>query len=537
MSKSVPKADEANLGLDAQCLVMRGYKTQRRQRVYLVKLEPDGANKDPVTAVGNWEKSGRLSAAIFADLLAQWACSGNCSKFNRINTNNPIGPVLPYQVDIGITFPGLESLGVPVHILDVLRQKTPAFTKGAYFRAARHLGDTGPSDPKNWPAPYNGNGLHALLFVHSSANDEGFREFEASVLKGILTKRAAGPCSVVHNLPLVESDWVENSEWLDPDNDKIHFGFLDGISTPVFDTFKPFVKRELNAHQLGELLLGHPKNDGSNAWCVPKVSHQEGTRVHAAKATENEAGSFFRNGSFGAFRKMAQATTLFENYLAIESARFPGEPAYVKEWLKAKMLGRWANGEVVEADQLPPEGRGLTSEEQARMKNAIPRGSDGNNKPLNDFDFSGDIEGHGCPFGAHIRRMNPRKDAVTPFIPRPLLRRGVPYGDPNTSDKGLLGLFLCASLEEQFEHLLGSWADNNPVGMPFESAGKDPIIGNHEQDNAFEIPMSEAAATHLGKMDAFVKTVGTSYIFFPSLSALHALGKICPVATASTSNH
>lgn len=148
----------------------------------------------------------------------------------------------------------------------------------------------------------------------------------------------------------------------------------------------------------------------------------------------------------------------------------------------------------------------------------------------NDFDFTDDREGHGCPFGAHIRRMNPRKDPVTPFIHRPLLRRGVPYGTVDATDKGILGLFLCASLEEQFEHLLGSWADNNPVGMPFESSGKDPIIGNHEHSDKFEVPVPDAAALRLGNMHAFVKTIGTSYLFFPSLRTLDFMAQACHVA-------
>ena len=57
--------------------------------------------------------------------------------------------------------------------------------------------------------------------------------------------------------------------------------------------------------------------------------------------------------------------------------------------------------------------------------------------------------------------MNPRKDPIVPLSKRPLIRRGMPYGpkfdqEPD-APRGLLGLFFCASLEDQFEHLLIEW--------------------------------------------------------------------------------
>ena len=44
---------------------------------------------------------------------------------------------------------------------------------------------------------------------------------------------------------------------------------------------------------------------------------------------------------------------------------------------------------------------------------------------LDSFDFSDDPDGQGCPFGSHIRRMNPRAERVAPFRERPLMRRGM----------------------------------------------------------------------------------------------------------------
>jgi deferrochelatase/peroxidase EfeB len=142
-----------------------------------------------------------------------------------------------------------------------------------------------------------------------------------------------------------------------------------------------------------------------------------------------------------------------------------------------------------------------------------------------EFNFSDDKNGFGCPYGAHIRRMNPRTDPVVPFIRRPLLRRGKPYtrygADGKSVECGLLGLFLCASLEEQFEHVLGAWASNLPMGMGAELPGKDPIIGSHDAyGGTFTIPVKDDKPRLLPGLAPFVVTRGTAYVFFPGTPAL-----------------
>jgi hypothetical protein len=136
--------------------------------------------------------------------------------------------------------------------------------------------------------------------------------------------------------------------------------------------------------------------------------------------------------------------------------------------------------------------------------------------------------------------MNPRDDPVVPILRRPLLRRGAPYGqkydpkkeDPNQAnsiDRGLLGLFFCSSIEEQFEHVLGNWSNNNPMGLPYTESGKDPLVGNQDCiGNAFEIPRKTEPRLVLKDLPAFVETRGTCYAFFPSLEALKkiAAGRI-----------
>ena len=84
-----------------------------------------------------------------------------------------------------------------------------------------------------------------------------------------------------------------------------------------------------------------------------------------------------------------------------------------------------------------------------------------------------------------------------------------------------MGLFFCSSIEEQFEHVLGNWANNNPMGLPYKRQGKDPLIGNQDGiTNAFDIPLRGRQDRQLTDLTNFVQTRGTSYAFFPSVRSL-----------------
>jgi hypothetical protein len=133
--------------------------------------------------------------------------------------------------------------------------------------------------------------------------------------------------------------------------------------------------------------------------------------------------------------------------------------------------------------------------------------------------------------------MNPREDPVVPFLRRPLLRRGMAYGKPYvqndsaaSADRGLLGLFFCSSIEDQFEHVVGNWAQDSPMGIPGQGPNQDPLIGSQDGlHNALKIPMLDDQFNrkdlHLQGLKPFVKTTGTLYAFFPSRSTLKIINK------------
>jgi hypothetical protein len=122
--------------------------------------------------------------------------------------------------------------------------------------------------------------------------------------------------------------------------------------------------------------------------------------------------------------------------------------------------------------------------------------------PANDFTYAGDAGPNGgrrCPFHAHVRKMNPRGD----FNPNPIdqsinpsarlpVRRSVPFGErelldveqrvlavdrppPPGAQVGLLFMAFVSSIEDQFEHIVTTWA--NQSGFPWASAQIDPLIG------------------------------------------------------------
>src|SRR5207245_2800913 len=101
--------------------------------------------------------------------------------------------------------------------------------------------------------------------------------------------------------------------------------------------------------------------------------------------------------------------------------------------------------------------------------------------PDNNFDFQDDPDARSCPFGAHIRKVNPRegkKDVVE--VPR-MLRRGIPFGPafdaaPDENNRGLAFLAFQTSIRSQFEFLTQHWM-NSPLNPAPEN---DLLVGRVE---------------------------------------------------------
>ena len=410
------------------------------------------------------------------------------------------------DLSIGLTFAGLEMLAVPDVYLSVFRRLSRAFADGAAVRAASHLGDIGASAANHWDDGFKGRRAHALLTVH--ANDPG--DIEAAKLRltsalQIDAKSASklhfGPVGEVLGPPPCRDDKPpEAGSW-------VHFGYRDGLSrarirgldgnaSSVADT------EDAQVHEPGELLLGETRDIGDNPWFLP--------------GRPKKFQTLFRHGSFGVLRQIEQHTDKFDAAVASWAKRLQhdGSIDIPEDFVRAKLCGRWPGGALI--------GK---HDPAKRIKEPT-------DPPVPNADFSNDEHGHGCPFGAHIRRMNPNGVDSVHMRPGPLFRRGLPYGPwpdpkgpiPDGKSRGLLGLFFCADIEDQFEHLLGEWADRSPLGTPGTNRAKDPLIGAHDNPfEAFEIPREGRPALVLEGLTPFVTTRGTLYAFYPSREALALL--------------
>jgi len=158
-----------------------------------------------------------------------------------------------------------------------------------------------------------------------------------------------------------------------------------------------------------------------------------------------------------------------------------------------------------------------------------PAGS-GDSKPAysdNEFLFGDtDPQGRKCPFGAHIRRANPR-DSLNPVSDSELdvsnrhrlLRRGRAYwnGDgENDKAQGLLFVALNSDIERQFEFVQSTWLNSTSFhGLEGES---DPLL--QSGGAKFSLPTDKGTRQFDG-LSQFTKLQGGGYFFLPGRQALY----------------
>jgi deferrochelatase/peroxidase EfeB len=167
---------------------------------------------------------------------------------------------------------------------------------------------------------------------------------------------------------------------------------------------------------------------------------------------------------------------------------------------------------------------------------SLVRNPSGTGRPEIDNDFllgQDDPEGLKCPFGAHIRRTNPRdslkpgaKDQIAISNRHRIFRVGRPYVEADAGGEKRPGglLFMCvnADIERQFEFIQQTWV-TSPY---FHGLGKenDPVIAPLRHDGTFTIPTHRGPIT-LRNMRTFIKARGGGYFFLPSRSALRFLSR------------
>ncbi len=326
----------------------------------------------------------------------------------------------PFTRNIALTFAGFTSLG-----LDDLADLPEEFREGMEVRSPM-LGDVGINHPYFWERPLASGAAPARVDLSTIDAVVTFQWAHGAGAQLQQTLAAIeGPPGALTGVHILAVQKLHRNHPGPPV--VAPFGFVDGLSQPFPSGYarSGYVAAPGDEVALGELLLGYENAKGEN----PRYAHPE----------------VFRNGSFLAMRKIRQDVKGFQHFVNPGGAGLGLVGSPTRE-LAGKIMGR------------DPDGDSLAL--------GAPRGI-GNN-----FNYTNDLKGEGCPLSAHVRRGNPRTEG-TPRI----LRRGFSYDDstPGVSDEGLVFMAYCASLGSQYE-IVQKWVNGgNSTGTYGRQV--DPIFG------------------------------------------------------------
>jgi Dyp-type peroxidase family len=390
-------------------------------------------------------------------------------------------PILNGWLGVVFTYSGFKALGLPQDTLDSFPEP---FRQGMAARAGI-LNDTGWNAPEHWQAPFGSPDVHIALALYAK-DQEHLDEF-------IHIAREAH-----QDLPKLEILYRLNFSELPEGRNP--FGFRDGLHNPrVGSSGAPLPNTQPSASgsdrplevdapvKPGEFVLGYEDELGQ----IAQSPRPEQLRL---------------NGTFVAFRKFRADVAAFRRFLR-DNSNSPEE----EELLAAKMVGRWRSGAPL---VLAPE------KDDPSLGADLARN--------NQFSYSEDLRGMRCPFGAHIRRVNPRdslSDSIVNVNIHKFIRRGTNYGPPlpdgvlddDGVERGGIFLIVGAYLDRQFEFVQSQWiADGDFMG---EGAEQDPLLGNAEGDRFYTIP-KQPIRRRLKGLPHFLRMQGGEYCFMPGIRGL-----------------
>lgn len=429
---------------------------------------------------------------------------------------------------VAFTAPGLRALGVAE---SVIANFSHEFRGGmAQESRARQLGDVESNAPKwwDWGGPASEPHLVVMFFAEPGS-------FEALV-QSSTTAAWTEAFEMLRSLPTADLDGIEP------------FGFADGVSQPQIDWGQ---RRETthaefdytNVVALGEFLLGYP-NEYGKITDRPLLDPDAASAELLPATDAPEKRDLGRNGTYLVMRQLDQEVRKFWQFIHQQS----GSNAAEVEKLAAAMVGRTRDGNPLVPIQ----------------NSTIPGiGSDPEQIQKNQFTFDQDPTGARCPFGAHVRRANPRnadypgrptsllKKFITMlgFGPKSfrddlmssvrfhrMLRRGREYGrelkpedalapaPPDEAPRGLHFICLNANISRQFEFLQNAWmAGTKFSGLTGES---DPLLGVRNVlpgcpvTDGFTMPDATGVRRRVTGLPQFVTVRGGAYFFLPSLRAI-----------------
>ncbi len=470
----------------------------------------------------------RMSEASYALVrVKSVAAARSWLRSAPISSAATIDPPPSTAMHVAFTATGLEALGVSASVLAGFSSEF--LTGMTEASRSRRLGDVGSNAPPHWEWGSSGSVPHLLVmffaepgrldaFVQRSTGDVWNDAFDT--LRRLSTGDLGG---------------------LEP------FGFADGISQPAIDW--PQQRERSDGHiaysnvvALGEFLLGY-RNEYDKYTDRPLIDADAASAGLAAAEDAPEKKDVGRNGTYLVMRQLRQDVRSFWQFIS----RHAGADPAAADTLAAAMVGRTRAG-----DPLVPI-----------QDHAIPGiGSQPDQIRRNQFTFDQDPAGVGCPFGAHVRRSNPRNtdypgrqtglrrliaalgfgrnrfrdDLMSSVRFHRILRRGREYGPalspsdalapapPNDPERGLHFICVNANISRQFEFLQNGWMMNTKFsGLTGES---DPLLGNREAlpgcpvTGDFIMQEDGGVRRRVSGLPQFVTVRGGAYFFLPSLRAL-----------------
>jgi cytochrome P450/deferrochelatase/peroxidase EfeB len=394
------------------------------------------------------------------------------------------------MANVGFTFPGLKALLPKRRDVDLFPAE---FQEGADKRSGDN-GDVDASAPANWLFGRDAQAIHVVLslYTHDQVAQPLDLKDKSTFARALTALRGAAEAN---GLKFV----YQHEAYTRPDG-TVDFGYMDGISKPrISGQCKPDDPDFQPAASPGEFLLG-----------------KDYKSIYGGTSLGRLPADLAQNGTFGVLRLMEQHVGDFDQAIAQGAQDLKISP----DLLKAKLLGRW------------PDGSPLSLDDKAATGGA-----------RNDFDFAPswehpgvtqDHEGLRCPVGAHIRRTNPRTARVAgERHSRRLIRRGMPskWKDAAGDKVGLLGLFMGASIERQFEFIQRQWVQGD-LGASGIRGTQDPIASVRSTPTVFHVPgVGDVTIPPL------ITTRGCLYLFFPSLSMLRGLEQLARAPDCGTRRH
>ncbi len=459
-------------------------------------------------------------------------------------------------VILGLGATALPKFGLPSESVASFPQ---AFIDGmsASWRA-RALGDTGDNAPERWwwggtsAAPLDGV---LLLYAPTRLALTRLRRRLVKLLSG--SGHELGFAVHFKTLPGREATPDELHEAkTEP------FGFVDGISQPLIrGSYKALRAADpIHLVEAGEFVLGYPDNRGyiSPGPILDAIADPSGALPIAAvrglgfdSPAVNDLRDLGRNGTFLAIRQLEQDVESFWAYCAHTAPtiadRFPSWQGVTQEFVAAKLVGRWPDGSSLvrypyapasasEGDLLliraPGAAGAVPATDVATPVLPIRRDAGGTTSIEPDNDFmpgAEDPQGLRCPFGAHIRRANPR-ESLDPGSAEQLsitnrhriLRVGRVYRPRLGQKPGLFFMCLNADIERQFEFVQQTWLQH---GSFHSLAGeRDALLGARQPDAGYSVP-TRSGTVRLTNLPDFVRTRGGGYFFVAGRAVLQHLAR------------